>query len=282
MTRTRLIIVAVVVLAGIWLINASIFTIDQGERGVVLRNGAVIRTAEPGLGFLLPAFDTVKRISTQNQAALYEDVVTYSKDQQPASITLSVTYHVPAEQVAQLYSEYGTVDAVVLRLLDRKVPRALKEVFGKFNAALAIQDRTRLGLEVQTAVMAEVTSPIVVDGVQIENINFSAAYEKSVEDRMLAEVEVLKVHQNAEREKIQAEIAIIQAKAIAEASLAKAEADAKAIRLRGDAEAAAIKARGDALAANPSLILLTQAEKWDGVLPQTMVPGGTVPFLQVK
>jgi Skp family chaperone for outer membrane proteins len=88
---------------------------------------------------------------------------------------------------------------------------------------------------------------------------------------MLAEVEVQKVQQNAEREKVQAEIAVIQAKA-----------QADAVKLQGDAEAHAINARGKALRDNPSLIQLVQAEKWDGKLPTTMVPGQTVPFINVK
>jgi regulator of protease activity HflC (stomatin/prohibitin superfamily) len=110
-----------------------------------------------------------------------------------------------------------------------------------------------------------------VDSVQIENIDFSDAYEQSIEQRMLAEVEVQKVQQNAQREKVQAEILVIQAKA-----------QADAVKLQGDAEAHAINARGRALRDNPALIELVQAEKWDGKLPTTMVPGQTVPFINVK
>jgi hypothetical protein len=54
------------------------------------------------------------------------------------------------------------------------------------------------------------------------------------------------------------------------------------VKLQGDAEAHAINARGKALRDNPSLIQLVQAEKWDGKLPTTMVPGQTVPFINVK
>ena len=61
-----------------------------------------------------------------------------------------------------------------------------------------------------------------------------------------------------------------------------AEAGATAIRLRGDAEASAIKAKAAALAQNPSLVQLIQAERWDGKLPATMLPGGTVPIIGVK
>jgi regulator of protease activity HflC (stomatin/prohibitin superfamily) len=112
---------------------------------------------------------------------------------------------------------------------------------------------------------------LIVESVQVENIDFSDAYEQSIEQRMLAEVEVQKVQQNAEREKVQAEIAVIQAKA-----------QADAVKLQGDAEAHAINARGKALRDNPALIELVQAEKWDGKLPTTMVPGQTVPFINVK
>jgi len=62
---------------------------------------------------------------------------------------------------------------------------------------------------------------------------------------------------------------------------AEALARAEAIKLRGDAEAQAIQARGDALRKNPSLVELVQAERWDGKLPVTMLPGGAVPMLSI-
>ena len=98
---------------------------------------------------------------------------------------------------------------------------------------------------------------------------------------MLAEVEVQKVRQNAEREKVTAEITVIQAQAEADAQLARATAEAEATRIRGDAEAAAIKAKSEALKDNAGLIALTQAERWNGALPTTMIPGSTVPFMDV-
>jgi len=259
-------IVALVILGG------SFYTIDAGERGVILRNGKVVGTAEPGLSFKLPIVDNVKEITVQTQARLYEKVMVYSKDQQNAVLQISVNYRLPADQVTTIYSEYGGQEGVMTRLLDRQVPEEVKNVFGRFNAVTAIQERERLSKEVQEAIQASTKNPvIIVESVQIENIDFSEAYEQSIEQRMLAEVEVQKVQQNAQREKVQAEILVIQA---------KAEADAK--KLQGDAEAHAINARGKALRDNPSLVELVQAEKWNGVLPTTMVPGQTVPFINVK
>jgi regulator of protease activity HflC (stomatin/prohibitin superfamily) len=263
------VIVGLVVLV---VLGGSFYTIDAGERGVILRNGKVVGTAEPGLSFKLPIVDSVREITVQTQARVYEKVMVYSRDQQSAELYISVNYRLPADQVQTIYTEYGGKDGVMTRLLDRQVPEEVKNVFGRFNAVTAIQERERLSKEVQEAIQRATTNPVlIVESVQIENIDFSEAYEQSIEQRMLAEVEVQKVQQNAQREKVQAEILVIQA---------KAEADAK--KLQGDAEAHAINARGKALRDNPSLVELVQAEKWNGVLPTTMVPGSAVPFINVK
>ena len=67
------------------------------------------------------------------------------------------------------------------------------------------------------------------------------------------------------------------------ANAVKAEADAHAykVKVEGEATADAIRARGLALRDSPLLIELTTAERWNGILPTTMLPGGSVPFLQV-
>jgi regulator of protease activity HflC (stomatin/prohibitin superfamily) len=247
----------------------------------MLRNGAVEGTAEPGLGFKVPFIDSVVEISVQSKAQMYENVMAYSRDQQTATLAMSVNFRLPPDQVQAIYSEYGGQEGIVTRLLDRQVLEEVKNVFGRFNAVTAIQERERLAAEVQMAIQKAVVGPIIVDSVQIENIDFSSAYEESIEQRMLAEVEVQKVKQNAEREKVTAEITVIQAQAAADSQLAQATANAAAIRMQGEAEAAAISAKAEALKGNAALIALTQAERWDGKLPTTMIPGSTVPFLDV-
>ena len=269
-------------LIGLTVLGGSWYTVDQGERGVILRNGAITGTADPGLGFKLPIVDTVVDIDIRTRANLYENVMAYSRDQQTAGLNVSVNYRVPADQVLNVYENYGSVENLRSRVLDRKVFDQTKNVFGQFNAVTAIQERARLVADVQMAIQNAVQGPIIIESVQIENIDFSDAYENSIEQRMLAEVEVQKIQQNAEREKVQAEIKVIQAQADGDARVAQATAEAKAITLTGNAEAEAINARGRALRDNPTLIQLVSAERWNGVLPTTMVPGAAVPFVNVK
>ncbi|KAB2698076.1 prohibitin family protein [Brucella haematophila] len=279
-------------LALLSIILGSWYTIDEGERGVILRYGAVAGVAQPGLGFKIPMIDSIVRVSVQSKAAIYNQMEAYSRDQQPATMNLSVNYRIPPDRVEEVYANYGGEDGLLSRLVERRVFEESKTVFGKFNAVTAIQERSRLNQEIAEAIQNSVRGPVVVDSVQIENIDFSDAYEQSIEQRMLAEVEVQRLRQNAEREKVQAEITVTQAKAQADARRAEAEAQAdavrlqaeaesEAIRLRGEAEATAIKARGDALRDNPGLVSLTQAERWNGQLPSTMLPNSSIPMLNL-
>ena len=72
----------------------AFYTVDQGERGVVLHYGEVSKVAEPGLHFKMPYIDRVVRIPTRTTTGTMKDIFAYSSDQQPAQIALSVTYSV--------------------------------------------------------------------------------------------------------------------------------------------------------------------------------------------
>lgn len=278
----RFTFIAFAIVLALLLVSSSWYTVDQGERVVILRNGAAIGTAEPGLHFKIPLIDRAIPISVQTLKVEFEKMASYSKDQQPAEIRLSVNFHVLPSSVQEIYSTYGSVDGLVDRVLRPRVNDSTKEVFGQFTAVSVIQDRAKFGADVYQAVVAVTGKNMVIESIQIENIDFSNAYEQSIEQRMLAEVEVQKVRQNWEKEKVSADITRTRAQAEADARLAQATAEAKAIELRGQAEASAIRAKADALRENPNLVTLIQAEKWDGKLPATMVPGSAVPFIGVK
>ena len=257
------------------------YTIDAGERGVLLRNGAVIGVAPPGLGFKIPYVDTLRVVSVQTQKVTFDKVEAYSKDQQPADMTVSVNYRAMPEEVDKIYTRYGSLQGLENRLITPRLFAELKNVFGQFTSERAIRERASLSAEVNLALIAAVADAVTIEGVQIENIDFSDAFETAVEERAKAEVEVARVRQNAEREKVTAEITVTKAKANADAVRAEAQATADGKRMLGEAEAQAIAARGKALRDNPGLIDLVKAERWDGKLPTTMVPNGTTPMLSL-
>lgn len=262
-----------VVLMGSW------YTVNETERGVLLRNGALVGVVEPGLSFKIPLIESVKFISVQSNATTYQGLQAYSKDQQTATLNVSVSWHVLPAEVTKVYSQYQDLDGLVSRLISRQVPTQVENVFGQYNAVSAVQNRGRFVADVTKAIKDSIAGPVVIDGVQVENIDFSEDYERSIALRMKAEVEVKTREQMLATEQVQAQIVVTKAQAEADSKVAQAKADAEATRLRGNAEAEAIKAKTAALSSNPALIELTKAERWDGKLPTTMLPNGALPFI---
>jgi len=269
-------LILLIVFFGSW------YTVDETERGVLLRNGALVGVVDPGLSFKTPFIETVKLISTQSQVSAYENLQAYSKDQQSAQLKVSVSWHVAPSDVAKLYTQFKDIEGIRDRLISRQVPTQVENVFGQFNAVAAVQNRVQLVNDISDAIKAAITGPVMIDSVQVENIDFSDAYEKAIEARMAAEVQVKTREQQLATEQVQAQIRVTQAQAEADAQLAQAKADAQATELRGRAEAEAIKARAQALASNQNLVELTKAERWNGVLPTTVLPSGSLPFIDVR
>jgi regulator of protease activity HflC (stomatin/prohibitin superfamily) len=277
----RLVILIIAVALIISLAMQGFYTVSEGYRAVILRNGSLVGTAEPGFGLKIPFMDTVVKISVRDNIARLE-LPTYSFDQQLATTRISISYRIMSDKVDEAFSRYGGEQGVVERLINPKATEGFKETFGKFTASLAIQEREKLGADVNTRIIQNIEGPVVITSVQIENIDFSTQYEHSVEERMLAQVLVEKEKQNLAKERVLAEIKVTQAKAQADAIEAHARAEAEAIRMKGEAEAKAITARSEALKNNAALIELVTAEKWDGKLPTTMIPNATVPFISTK
>ena len=276
----RAIAAGAAVVVALVLLFSTAYTIDEGERGVILRLGRVVGEAGPGLHFKIPFINSVEKISVQIQKEAFEktDVAdtrleTYSRDQQPATIAMAINYHVT--DASAVYAQFGSLENMKQRVIISRAYDQLKTVFGQFDAADAIQKRTVLNAEVFEAIRKSVAGPVVIDSVQIEDITFSQQYESAVELRMQAIVK----QQQAEADK---QKRIIDADALAYEVKAAADAKAHQIDVQGKAEAGAIQARGDALRNNPALPTLVASEKWNGVLPTTMMPGNTVPFINVK
>lgn len=258
----------------------SFYTVDQRERAVHTRMGAIVDVTGPGMHFKFPLVDGVKKLSVKTQTIHWEQdgndntrMESYSQDQQPAQIAMTVNWSLlPDEKsITEAFSKYGSTDAVHSSVVVPSAQEGFKNVFGRYNSVTAIQKRAMLNAEVYNEVV-KITKgkPIRIESVQVQDIAFSDAYENAVEARMTAQVNVEKKTQ----EKLTAQIA-------ADMQVIQAEAEAKATKLQGDAEAAAIKAKADALAQNARLVEYTAAQKWNGELPTTMVPGASVPFVNI-
>lgn len=295
MGKIGLIIGGIVVLFVLSIFGGSFYTVDEGERSVVVSQGKIGEVSGPGFHWKKPFLDVAHDISVRAQALEFPEEPVYTSDRQTATVSFSVNYAaVPTDkEIMTIYREFQTLDGLESRILKRQIREAIKNVFGTFTADQAIRERGRLNNEVSAAIANLGDGLIKVEGVNIENINFSDAVEAAAEQRAQAEMLVQTEKQKKAREEVLAQTQVIKAqaeadsqfaiaKAKADAQLATAKATAEGNRLIGEADAAAIKAKSDALSANPNLIEYQKALTWNGALPTTMTPNAAIPFLPIK
>lgn len=272
---------------------SSFYTVEQGERGIHTRLGALTDVTAPGPHLKVPFIDKVPMIEVRDLAIKWEldgrdntdsRMNTYSRDQQPAEIAVTVVWDIPADKatITEIFNSYGSRERLRTSVMIPKTVEAVKNVFGTYDAVTVIQQRSKFNADVAIALNKLLEGyPVGIKAVQVQDISFSDEYEAAVEARMMAQVEVQKREQQKQTSQIDADIAVIKAEAEAKQIKLDGEARASVVRVRGEAEADAIRARAQALAQNANLVQLTAAERWNGALPTTMVPGSAVPFVNI-
>lgn len=267
-------LLALTVVFGSW------YTVTQGEVGVIYRNGQIIGTADPGLHFKLPIVDSVEHINLKTMKITYDNVSAYTSDQQTSNSKITVIWHLDPAAVVKLVSTAGP--QYWSTLIAPVVPTYYKSVINSNDAAKIIVSREKIAGQVTVHAAEQLLKRgIVLESVQVENVDFSKEYEKAVEAAVQSRALVTKAEQDLARQKITAEQTVVDAKAKADAEIEHARGSAESRRLTSIAEAEAVQRIGDALAKNPALVAKITAEKWDGKLPTTMVPGSALPFVNV-
>jgi regulator of protease activity HflC (stomatin/prohibitin superfamily) len=270
-------IVALGVILGSW------YRVDEGERAVILTNGSFSEISGPGLHWKAPFFQSARFFSVRNEVSTFEKMGTYSYDQQTAELRVSVNYQISPDQVESIYKNYGTLQSAIERVVTPKIYENVKNVFGQYTAQRAIQERGKLNADILISLQNAVKgSGLQVTSVQVENIDFSDSYEAAVEASATAKADIERSKSELLRVEQEAQQKVKQAEAEAEAKKLQADADAYATSAAGKATAEAIRERGAALRDNPQLVDLVAAERWNGQLPTTMVPGSTVPFINMN
>lgn len=282
-------------------IFGAFYTVDEGERAVVKRYGEVVDVTGPGLHFKMPFITDVEPVSVQSFVRRYGGgeggaLQAYSKDMQIGDLIVSVnlTPATSPEAIKSIIVNYGSLDGYLRREVDPKVFQVVKATFASFTAQSSNENQMALAAAILEGIQKVVPATLVtIQSAQVEDISFSSKFEETMEARKTAETNVeIQKQENLKQAEVNKRT-VDDAKATADAAKAAADAeayritqqsiaDADAIKRRGEAEADAIRAKAKALADNPSLVELTKAERWDGVLPTSMVPDSAVPFLNVK
>lgn len=234
----------ILVLLCLALISSFIVIVRAGERGVLMRFGAVQDSVlGEGIHFIVPIVETVEKLSVRVQSQEISAEAS-SKDLQDVYADVALNWHVLPQEANLIYQQIGNQQAVIDRIINPAIEEVLKAVMAKYTAEEIITKRGEVKTGVDQA-LTERLKPyhIAVDDLSLVHIHFTQRFSDAVEAKQVAEQEVKRAE-------------FVALKAVK-------EAEARANLARGEAEAQRLLQQ----TLTPELLQRQAIEKWNGSLP---------------
>ncbi len=277
-------VVLLVVAAAVALSLVTYEQIDEGERGIVIVQGAVTDVQEPGVFFSLVPFTRVAKVNIKRQTRLISQNVA-SSDKQLYDIAIAVDYsRNPApEALRAQYGQIGVSDDQLNAFLDGFINDALKSASTQFTLDQVLVDRggltTRISQLLTTPPSEGRPSPIEqlfvrLDAVKVIDVKVGEAYAKLLEEKANLEVQI--ETEEKRRQQIEAQQAnnLFQAEEESKVSLTKERGQTAAALEAASRESQVRASQGRYYRENPELLDLRQRE-----LMAEMVQSGNIYFV---
>lgn len=238
-----------------------------GEKGV---DNEILGTGRYWIGmneelFLFPTFKVNHVWSDEDS----EGMSFQTKEGLSVSADVGITYTVDPTKVSTLFQSYRKgIDEITSIYLRSYVRDSLNRVASGYS----VEDTYGVKKsEILDKALIEIKKDVESKGILIEKLYWvgNIRLPEKVTAALNAKIEATQMAQQRENE-------VAQAKAEADKKIAEARGDSESLRLR------AMSLTSTNLEFERLQVQRILAEKWNGELPTTMVPGQTVPFLNVK
>ncbi len=247
------------ILVAVVILSSCFAVVPAGHTGVVLTLGRVSdRVLQEGFHVKAPFVQEVVKIDNRI-TKLEVATEAFSKDLQTVSTTLAINYRVDSAKSYSIYKNVGRSYQEVL--VTPAVNEVLKAITAKYTAEESVTNRAIISEGLVTGLNEKLNGDgLYVTDVNILNFDFSEAFINAIEEKQVAQQQLLK----AETEK--------------QTAITNAEAEAETIRIKAQAEAEANRIVSESL--NEAVIENKKIEKWDGKLPQ--VQGEADPLITIN
>ena len=258
----KIIIIGILIVI-VALMAASVGVVGAGQRGVLLRFGAITGVIkDEGLYFKIPFVEQVVLMSTQIQK--YSALASASsKDLQVVTTEVTLNYQLEASKVGEIYR--NMLQDYELRVIHPFVQEAVKSIAANFDAEQLITQRPRVKADLQNLISTKLAPMgIRVVELSITDFRFTQVFQDSIEAKVKAVQQALEAENALKRVGFEAQQAVVKATAEAKGlELQKAQISEQLLELR------------------KIEVQRTAVEKWNGVMPSVVTSGGPVPMLDV-
>jgi regulator of protease activity HflC (stomatin/prohibitin superfamily) len=276
-------IVLIVIGIGAW--TTKFAQVDEGQRGIIVTQGAVEGVQEPGIFFRpFAPFTRIAVVNVRRQSREISQNVA-SSDKQLYDIAIQVDYSrkLDNESLQQQYSRLGASDEVLSTQLDGFINEALKSASTQFTLDQALSDRGTFSQRIRQFLVTPAgegqVAPVdqlfvTLEAVKVLDIQVSDEYARLLSDKANLEVQI--ETEEKRRQQIEAQQAnnLFQAQREAEIQLTQEKGRTAAALESATREAQVRDIQGRYWRENPELLDLRKRE-----LVVEMMQNGNVWFI---
>ena len=252
--------IGIVVLIIVLILLFNAFTVVQaGHTGVIVTLGKVTEsTLQEGLHLKVPFIQDIVMIDNRI-VKLEVRTEAFSKDLQTVETTLAINYRVDKNKSYSIYKNVGPNYEDVL--ITPAVNEVLKAITALYTAEESVTNRNMISEGLVEGLNEKLNGDgLYITDVNIINFDFSEAFISAIEEKQVAQQQLLKAETDKQK------------------AITNAQAEAESIRIKAQAEADANKTIAASL--NEQVIEYQKIQKWDGILPHVTGSGGT--FVSVE
>lgn len=256
----KLLSVATLLLTSTMLSSCGFEVVDTGRRGIEVSLGQVVGEPLPeGLHFYNPFTADIREFNVREEKWENSTAI-FTRDTQQVTVEFAVTYYADPKSVTTIYKEIGDEDQLTEKIIKPVVLGSLKDAIGQVIADELVGKRETVTKNALAEVKENLAARhVIVTDLQFTNLDFDDAYEKAVEEKVVA-------IQNAQKSK---NVSVqVQEEANQRVTTAKAEAEAMRIKTQ-------------ALSQSKGLVEFEAVQKWDGKLPVNIYGSGALPFVNI-
>lgn len=255
-SKVRMIVIIAVIAVAVLIIALNSFVVvDPGHTGVVVTLGSVNEgVMQEGIHAKIPFIQSVVKIDNRIRK-LEVNTEAFSKDLQSVKTILAINYRVDTAKSYSIYKNIGADYENVLVV--PAVNEVLKATTAQYTAEQSVTNRALISDGLVQGLNEKLNDQgLYVTDVNIIDFDFSDAFITAIEEKQVAQQQLLK----AETEK---QTAITNAQASAEAAKIKAEGDAEANKKLNES-------------LTDKVIENKKIDKWNGELPKVAGSSGTM------
>lgn len=251
-------IIIAIVAVGLLLLMQSVYIIQQTERAVLLRFGAVSKSdVAPGLHFKLPVAEEVKKFDARVLTLDSSPETYYTLEKKPLIVDSFAKWRIT--DVPKYYTASSGDEARANRVLQERVNEGLRNAISRRDMHEVISGERDQLMQELTAdlnrVMKEAVGVEVID-VRVKRIDLPTEVSTSVYERMNSEREIEARQYRAQGQ----ELALgIRADAERQTVVIEAEAYREAEQIRGDGDAKAASVYASAFNKDPEFYEFTRS-----------------------